>query len=665
MGIVNRHSRWNIPNVKLFIYGGLITLVLSICSVFPPSFIQYVNNKSYDILVQTLPVPQGSGVPLIVGIDDKSLAEYGQWPWPRYLVARLIQKIASQGAASISVDIIFPEPDRTSLSVVYDEMNREWGVSFPDTKQINPQFENDQVFKNVLSSTPSVLGYQFIFDNKISLKENILHPLKHSFITQADTHKCYIPSPKDVIHSLPLLMGAVGSSGFTNALTDNDGVLRRVPLAMEYKGKIYPSLSLASVIHAFGDSQVEIQAGEDGFYIDWKERRIPMDCNGFYLVRYRGIDNPFPYVPAADILSDRKSVSTLNGKVVLIGVNASGMGDRHLSPMDKMIHGTEVHASIIDDILIGDFIRRPAWAPGAELAFMVAAGLLSSIALALGGALWCFLFTLAAGITTGALFYWILLTYGIFLSPLMPILILIINFVLLNTIKYSFEEVKVRQRSQELIMSQDVAILSMSSLVEARDKETGHHILRTQRYVRTLAKRLRGLQKYKKVLNDQTIEWFYKSAPLHDIGKVGIPDRILNKPGKLTADEFEIMKTHTVIGGKTIQKSKKMLEGKVDIPYLQYAYDVAISHHERWDGDGYPYGLSGDDIPLSGRLMALADVYDALVSKRVYKPAFSHEKARELILDAKGKHFDPDVVDAFTAEEEAFQCICRELADPE
>jgi adenylate cyclase len=434
---------------------------------------------------------------------------------------------------------------------------------------------------------------------------------------------------------------------------------------MEYKDKIYPSLALAAVIHSFEDKQIEIQAGEDGFYIDWEKRRIPMDCSGFYLVRYRGTDHPFPHVSAADILSDRIPASVFNGKIVLIGVNASGTGDRHLSSLGKIIHGTEVHASIIDDILVGNFIKRPAWASGAELVLIITAGLLSSAALAIGGALWCFLFTLVAGFTTAALFYWILLTYGIFLSPFMPVSILIINFALLNTIKYSFEEVKVRQQSQELILSQDVAILSMSALVETRDEETGHHILRTQRYVQTLAKRLRGLPKYKKILDDQIIELLYKSAPLHDIGKVGIPDRILTKPGKLTADEFEIMKTHTTIGGQTIQKSKQMLEGKVDIPYLKYAYDVAISHHERWDGAGYPYGLSNDDIPLSGRLMALADVYDALVSKRVYKPAFSHEKARELILDAKGKQFDPDVVDAFTAEEEAFQNICRELADPE
>ena len=152
---------------------------------------------------------------------------------------------------------------------------------------------------------------------------------------------------------------------------------------------------------------------------------------------------------------------------------------------------------------------------------------------------------------------------------------------------------------------------------------------------------------------------------MHDIGKVGIPDRILTKPEKLTEDEFEIMKTHTIIGGQAIQKSKVMIGGRIDIPYMRYAYDMATSHHERWAGNGYPYKLSGDGIPLAGRLMALADVYDALRSKRVYKPSFSHEETRNIILDGKGKHFDPDVVDAFIAEEESFQRICRELVEPE
>jgi len=650
-------------DIKLFIYGSLVTLALAVFAIFPPTFIQYANNKSYDILMQALPDHAASRVPAMVGIDDQSLAQYGQWPWPRYILARLIEKIGDQGALAIGLDMIFPEPDRTSLSVVREEMSREWGVSFSDVPTMDQKLENDRVFAHALSATPTVLGYQFKFDDTSSPDISSLHPLKYSIREQAGSRKCRLPIAKDAVHSLQLLMDASGQSGFVNALMDRDGVLRRVPLVMECDGKLYPSLSMASLIKAYGNEQIRIEAGEDGFQVEWMDKKIPLDCNGFFLVRYRGKDAPFPYISAADILSGRISPSALKGKIVFIGVNASGMGDWHLSPMDRNAHGIEVHANIIDSILSGNFIRRPPWAPGAEMVIMLATGLFSSAALAAGGALWSLLFTALAGFTTWVLFYWLLLSHGIFLSPVMPVSILIANFAALNTIKYGREELKVRQRSQELILSQDAAILGLSSLVETRDENTGRHILRTQRYVLALARRLARFSKYKKVLDDQVIDLIYKSAPLHDIGKVGIPDRILYKPGKLTAEEFQVMRNHPAIGGQTIQKAQKMLSGRVDIPYLKHAYEIVISHHEKWDGSGYPEGLAGEAIPLSGRLMALADVYDALISERVYKPAYSHESARQNIVEEKGRHFDPDLVDAFLQEEETFQRIARELAD--
>ncbi len=665
MGLKDLTTKSGADNIRLFIYGCLITLVLAVFSIISPSSLHYSHNKSYDMLMRALPNPPSSQIPVIVGIDDQSLAEFGQWPWPRYIIARLIQKIGEYEAAGIGLDMIFPEPDRTSVSVICDEMARERGMPFSDAARYSPKSENDQIFANALRSTPSVLGYQFIFNGNSAPSESVLHHLKYTTRQQASDGKCDLPVAANVICSLPVLMSAVEASGFVNALTDGDGVIRRVPLIMDYRSRIYPSLGLACLIQSFGKDQIQVETGLDGYHIDWKDRGIPLDCNGYILVRYRGEQNPFPYVSAADILSGRISAAIFTGKIVFIGVTATGMGDWHLSPMNRMAHGMEVHASIVDSILTGSFIRRPAWAPGAELAIMAAAGLLSSMALAAGGALWSLLFTVISGLATGAIFYGLLSFSGLFLSPVLPLSVLMVNFAVLNTIKYGLEELKVRQRSQELIMSQDAAILSLSALVETRDKETGHHILRTQRYVRALARRLSRLAKHRKNLDDQAIELLYKSAPLHDIGKVGISDRILGKTGKLTDAEIEIMKTHTLIGGQTIEKSKKMLGEKINIPYLKYAYDMAISHHEKWDGSGYPLGLAGDAIPLSGRLMALADVYDALISKRVYKSAFSHEAAREIILNLKGRHFDPDVVDAFLEVEGVFQSIARELADSE
>ncbi|MFC1747356.1 HD-GYP domain-containing protein [Pseudomonadota bacterium] len=217
-----------------------------------------------------------------------------------------------------------------------------------------------------------------------------------------------------------------------------------------------------------------------------------------------------------------------------------------------------------------------------------------------------------------------------------------------------------KERTEALQKTQDVTILSLASLAETRDNETGAHILRTQRYVRALAMRLRNHPRFKNELNDETISLFYKSAPLHDIGKVGIPDAILLKPGKLDVDEFEIMKTHATLGGEALERAEEALGGS---SFLRHAKDIANTHHEKWNGSGYPLGLKGDEIPVCGRLMAVADVYDALISKRVYKPAFSHEKAIAIIKEGNGLHFDPDVVEAMLAIEDEFKQIAADFAD--
>jgi putative two-component system response regulator len=228
-------------------------------------------------------------------------------------------------------------------------------------------------------------------------------------------------------------------------------------------------------------------------------------------------------------------------------------------------------------------------------------------------------------------------------------------------------EEMVAERTRELAVTQDVTILSMAALAETRDPETGNHIRRTQSYVRALAIALRDHPRFRDGLDEKSIELLYKSAPLHDIGKVGVPDHILLKPGKLTADEFEEMKQHPRIGRDAILAAEKALAASNIAPstasFLRFAREIAYAHQEKWDGSGYPLGLKGDDIPLSARLMALADVYDALISRRVYKPAFSHEEAAGILRAGRGNHFDPDVVDAFDAIEDEFRAIAGRFAD--
>lgn len=222
-------------------------------------------------------------------------------------------------------------------------------------------------------------------------------------------------------------------------------------------------------------------------------------------------------------------------------------------------------------------------------------------------------------------------------------------------------EMEVRKRTEELIAVRSMTIVNMCTLAEARDEETGKHIIRTQEYVRAIARNLQRNGRFLDELTDKYILTLVESAPLHDIGKVAIPDHILLKPSKLTPEEFEIMKTHTTIGNNTLLKNIEDLQD--NRYFLEMAAEIAYCHHERWNGTGYPRGLQGEKIPLSARIMTLADIYDALTSKRCYKEAFTHEAAKEVLLSEIGKAFDSRIVEAFIEVEDLFLSIKTQHED--
>lgn len=222
-------------------------------------------------------------------------------------------------------------------------------------------------------------------------------------------------------------------------------------------------------------------------------------------------------------------------------------------------------------------------------------------------------------------------------------------------------ETEVARRMAENDLTQRVSIRALAHLAETRDPETGNHILRTQCYVQQLAKGLCRHPRFSMTLSPRYIDLLGRSAPLHDIGKVGIPDYILRKPGKLTPDEWIIMQTHARLGSDAIEQAEHDIERP--LVFLSLAKEIAHWHHEKWDGSGYPDGLAGDVIPVSARLMAVADVFDALISMRVYKPAMSHSDARDIIAIGRGTHFDPDMVDAFLADFDGFAAIAERYRD--
>lgn len=238
-------------------------------------------------------------------------------------------------------------------------------------------------------------------------------------------------------------------------------------------------------------------------------------------------------------------------------------------------------------------------------------------------------------------------------------------------------EKEVQRRMREKSLVQDITLTALAELAEERDSDTGHHIQRTQSYVAIMTRHLSNTVKHREYLTETKQHQIVNAAPLHDIGKVGIKDSILLKPGRLTVEEFEIMKTHSRIGGNTIDKtiekalshynneSDQDMDVQSSLDFLATAKEIALHHHERWDGSGYPDGLTAEEIPLSARLMALADVYDAMTSKRPYKPALSHESTMQHIFENSGSHFEPDVVTSFKANQETFDRIRKSLSEPE
>ena len=222
-------------------------------------------------------------------------------------------------------------------------------------------------------------------------------------------------------------------------------------------------------------------------------------------------------------------------------------------------------------------------------------------------------------------------------------------------------EYEVSKRSRQLVALQDVTTLALASLAETRDSDTGNHLRRTQHYVQVLARHLRRHPRFADFLTEGRIQTLFKCAPLHDIGKVGIPDRVLLKPGRFEPAEWEIMKQHPTLGHDAIASAQSL--GEFGSEFLDIAKEIVYSHHEKWDGSGYPQGLAGNDIPISARLMAVADVYDALICRRIYKKAAPHAQAMQIIMDGRGTHFDPDMIDAFCAIAPEFQAIAERFID--
>jgi len=465
-----QHVQW-----KVALAGLVLTLAFCCLYVIKPAYFQLLENKLYDVFIsQTHKNLSGSHV-TIVDIDEYSIQRFGQWPWPRYRVALLLKKIQAAGALVIGCDILFGEPDATSPGVLQKNLKQDLQLNMGFTGLPPELMDNDQLFADVLGTGPFVLGYFFYFQ-KGEMRQrdsSTLPALKVSLVSGPGTGRAcdYLVSAQKVIPPLSLLLDKASGAGYMNAETDRDGVLRSVPLMIDFKGHIYPHLSLATLLAALKgripNPIVKMtSSGIESMKIG--DTIVPLSRNGAMLINYKGPGFTYPFVPAARILEDEFNPETLQGKVVFVGSSAAGLMDIRVSPLDENFPGVEVNATVVDNILNQDFIRRPDWAPGLEFILILAWGLISTlcigwadarltlpVALVLGGVVWY------GGI-------WSLKEQQTWVSPFFPMLVLMANFSVLNLFKFWFSEKK--KKFYRTAFSKYVSKAVVDQIIESPEK---------------------------------------------------------------------------------------------------------------------------------------------------------------------------------------------------
>ena len=627
---------------RVVVFCGVVpTLVCVALCLSRPSSLTRLEWRVYDVMVRTIRPRPPAGRVVIVDVDERSLTTVGQWPWRRDLIGTLIGNLRDLGATTVALDIMFAEEDRS----------RGAGV--------NP----DEALAESLRAGRVVLGYALTFDEPAEAPRACEHHPLGLAVVRADDTGGDQPffRATTAICNLPNLARAAGASGFLNAAPDPDGILRRVPLVVEFEGRVYPALALAAVSAATGRRGVMLRAahanastllmGADDVpsapaAAPATDVHVPLDGKSNLLLRYRGVKHTFPYVSAVDVLNGRVEPGTFKDKIAFVGTSALGTREVVSTPLDTVFTGVEVQATVADNLLQQDFVRRPDYSVVLEALAVLAFGLVATLIAVRFGLLWG-----AAGVAVSLTAVWTmtiaqLSASGTFLSPLFPTMGVSSAIVCMMGAQAVVERIRADRAGQEKATTERVMVQALLSLVEIRDTETGRHSRRTQQYTRLLAQVLATHPAYRSFLTAERIDLISTLAPLHDIGKVGVPDKLLNKPGALTDDEMAEMRKHPVYGRDVILKTERDVGVRDDLT-LAIAKDIVYTHHEKWDGTGYPQGLRGTQIPIPGRIVGLVDVYDAVRSRRVYAAPLSHEEAVALIVDRRGAHFDPAVVDAF------------------
>jgi adenylate cyclase len=598
--------------------------------------------RAHDMLARQTPPPPFSPRIAVVDIDERSLADLGQWPWPRSIMAALVTALDEAGASVIALDILFAEPDRYDRAAS-DTGGTASGASTPST---------DGTLASAVAHAKVVGGLALTFDPRSQIARLDAHCLQHDVEpaqrSRADDEPlAALFEGTGAVCDVPPIARAAKATGAINASPDADGVLRRLPLLTRVADRTFPSLALAAVQLVDPQTLVLERAGDGTLALRRGARRLGLDRRGNTLLRLRGPQRTYPYISAADVVARRVPAAILQGRIVFVGATALGVHDVWSTALDAGFPGVELHATLADTLLGGPASARPEFADVYELGSAIVASLVAAVALVgLGGPGGVLAIAgSGAGIWTvaGALY-----SAGTVLSPVSALVGLAAGITTTAAYRLAVARRRIIAEQTRRAQAQRLVVHSLTSLVETRGSETGQHARRTRACTEVLLSALAARRPGWRRLTPAYIELLSALAPLHDIGKVGISDAVLNKPGALTADEVAEMRTHPSLGHASLLQAER-LSGVQDDEVLAIAKEVVYTHHERWDGTGYPRGLRGTEIPLAGRVVALADVYDALVSTRAYRAALSHAEAVEIIKRGRGTHFDPDIVDAFLA----------------
>jgi adenylate cyclase len=649
---LSKRGAWSVAAIGL-----AVSVLVGIAGIQQPRAVTAVDKGLFDAYLRYSASDKPSRDTIVVDIDDVSLSAVGQWPWPRYRLASLIQRIAAQRPAAIGLDILLPEPDRSSLVNIQKTFKRDFGVDVAFSGVPSGLLDNDGYLGHEIAEAGAVGANYFYFDHvntgAVSFNAGL------SFTGRTDL--LALPAASGALLNAQTIASQTRVTGFVNNQFDDDGVLRRLPLLIAHGGVTYANLSLATVMRSMGIASGSIDADRDGPFVRVGPHRIPIDESGFATVRFNGNARSYAAVSAVDILNGTFHKADLAGKIVFVGSSAVGLNDVHDTAVDSRFPGLKVQAAMAENIVNDDFVRTPQWASMATFVACIAVGVVMSVLfIATSGV---YIEILGSVLVVSMLILASVVPFvraGLFVSPGTPIIVVITLFGFFFVSRFAIEKRRAHMWQRQLENARQVTIESMASVAETRDPETGAHIKRTQHYVKAIAERLWRSSAHADLLTTEYIDLLFLSAPLHDIGKVGVPDHILLKPGRLSPEEFELMKQHAEFGRKIIFGTAQQIEGD---NFLVLAGEIAATHHEKWDGTGYPLGLGGQDIPLSGRIMAVADIYDALISRRCYKEPFPHQRATDLMREGRGTTFDPEVLDAFFEIEDEIMAIGARYSD--